>query len=315
MQVVVARDVHQTCKFFTVVFVVVFVPQLDEPHHITHQRAEGGDGTKGAEPHARAEGVQKAEAQDTQLFVQVLHGDGTARTHEVVTAVLQQRIHGHHQKAAESAQQNQEGRGHPDVGDEIQQDHQHAHANAQGHDQGGVFQAHAQACCHRPHRRFLSLEALRSSQSTLAAQYATHPWELRAAFFAVYLAFNQALTALGLSPAQYASVRLLTLAVPVLSAVASFTIWQQYVKTVLVQRQLSARNAELMYLAQHDPLTGLYNRRHFAVEAAADAGQLLSVVAGRREFTGRAVTLPRVPRAPRVHGVAAPTSPKGTLLP
>jgi len=36
--------------------------------------------------------------------------------------------------------------------------------------------------------RFLSLEALRSSQSTLAAQYATHPWELRAAFFAVYLA-------------------------------------------------------------------------------------------------------------------------------
>jgi len=36
--------------------------------------------------------------------------------------------------------------------------------------------------------RFLSLEALRGSQSTLAAQYATHPWELRAAFFAVYLA-------------------------------------------------------------------------------------------------------------------------------
>lgn len=36
--------------------------------------------------------------------------------------------------------------------------------------------------------RFLSLEALRSSQSTLAAQYATHPWELRAAFFAAYLA-------------------------------------------------------------------------------------------------------------------------------
>lgn len=89
-------------------------------------------------------------------------------------------------------------------------------------------------------------------------------------FFGIYLFFNHALMELGLSPAQHASVQLLTLSVPVLSSAVSFMMWRQYVKTVLVQRQLSARNAELMYLAQHDPLTGLYNRRHFTQEAAAE---------------------------------------------
>ncbi len=35
--------------------------------------------------------------------------------------------------------------------------------------------------------RFLSLDALRQSQDALAAQYATNPWALRAAYFAIYV--------------------------------------------------------------------------------------------------------------------------------
>ena len=57
------------------VFVVVFVPQLDEPHHVADQNTKRGDGTESAQAHACAEGVQKAEAQDAQLFIQVLHGN------------------------------------------------------------------------------------------------------------------------------------------------------------------------------------------------------------------------------------------------
>lgn len=89
-------------------------------------------------------------------------------------------------------------------------------------------------------------------------------------FVGVFLFFNHALMQLGLSPAQMTSIRLLTLSAPVLSSMASFTIWHQYVKATLLQRQLSARNAELLYLAQHDVLTGLYNRRHLTQEADAE---------------------------------------------
>lgn len=89
-------------------------------------------------------------------------------------------------------------------------------------------------------------------------------------FVVVFLFFNDALMRLGLDSAHLTSVRLLTLSAPLLSSVASFTIWHQYVKATLLQRQLSARNEELLYLAQHDVLTGLYNRRHLTQEAEAE---------------------------------------------
>ncbi|MBK9348129.1 MAG: GGDEF domain-containing protein [Burkholderiales bacterium] len=89
-------------------------------------------------------------------------------------------------------------------------------------------------------------------------------------FFVVYAFFDHALRRLGLDAVQLDGVRLLSMSVPVMSAVASWTVWQQYVKATLLQRQLSARNAELQYLAQHDMLTGLFNRRHFTHEAQAE---------------------------------------------
>lgn len=89
-------------------------------------------------------------------------------------------------------------------------------------------------------------------------------------FVVVYAFFDHALKRLGLDAVQLDGLRLLSMSVPVLSAVASWTIWQQYVKATLLQRQLTARNAELLYLAQHDMLTGLFNRRHFTHEAEAE---------------------------------------------
>jgi diguanylate cyclase (GGDEF)-like protein len=89
-------------------------------------------------------------------------------------------------------------------------------------------------------------------------------------FFAVYGVFNTALLHMGLGSAQYASLQLITLAVPVLSSVVSTISWRQYVRATLLKRQLSASNAELLYLVQHDALTGLFNRRYFTPEASAE---------------------------------------------
>jgi hypothetical protein len=60
--------------------------------------------------------VERAQRQDAGLLVEVLHRDRAAGAHQVVAAVLQQRVHRHHQEAAQRAQQHQEGRRHPDVG-------------------------------------------------------------------------------------------------------------------------------------------------------------------------------------------------------
>ncbi len=89
-------------------------------------------------------------------------------------------------------------------------------------------------------------------------------------FVGSYLYFQQALGGLGLSPSQLASVQAVSMVIPMLAILTSFTIWRQYVKATLAQRELSARNTELLYLAQHDSLTGLTNRRHFTQEANAE---------------------------------------------
>ncbi len=89
-------------------------------------------------------------------------------------------------------------------------------------------------------------------------------------FIGVYAYFDYALKKMGLDAVQLDGLRLLSMSVPVMLTVASWTVWQQYAKATLLQRQLTARNAELQYLAQHDMLTGLFNRRHFTHEAEAE---------------------------------------------
>lgn len=89
-------------------------------------------------------------------------------------------------------------------------------------------------------------------------------------FFAVAWFFKEGLLRFAMSAEQFATIQLIIWTVPVLSSVVSVMIWQQYVKATLLKRHLSARNAELLYLAQHDVLTGLHNRRYFMQEAMAE---------------------------------------------
>lgn len=104
----------------------------------------------------------------------------------------------------------------------------------------------------------------------LSAMVLLRPGVSVSVFFVVYGFFNAALLHLGLGSAQYASLQLITLTAPILSSVVSTMIWRQYVRATLLKRQLSASNTELLYLVQHDGLTGLYNRRYFTPEATVE---------------------------------------------
>jgi diguanylate cyclase (GGDEF)-like protein len=69
---------------------------------------------------------------------------------------------------------------------------------------------------------------------------------------------------------QRTSVLIIAVVAPALALVASWMNWSQYAKSVLLRRQLRrsnealiAQQQELAFLADHDALTGLYNRREF----------------------------------------------------
>lgn len=75
-------------------------------------------------------------------------------------------------------------------------------------------------------------------------------------------------------PAMLDMARSHSFSATVLSAAASIVMWRQYVTAALLRRQLTLTNQslekkqqELSYLATHDALTGLRNRRAFLQEA------------------------------------------------
>jgi hypothetical protein len=71
--------------------------------------------------------------QDRQVLVEVLHRDRASGAHQVVAAVLQERVHRHHEKAREPADQHHERHREPDVAhsDHHQDDDAHGDADRQ----------------------------------------------------------------------------------------------------------------------------------------------------------------------------------------
>lgn len=85
-----------------------------------------------------------------------------------------------------------------------------------------------------------------------------------------YLAFMHLLGNTPVDPQQLTSLRIVAFVAPALALMTAWMTWSQYSKAVLLRRQLSKSNAalvaqqqELAFLADHDALTGLYNRREF----------------------------------------------------
>lgn len=73
-----------------------------------------------------------------------------------------------------------------------------------------------------------------------------------------------------IDPVQATSVGIIAYVGPALALLASVIVWNQFVRAVVLRRQLSRSNTalvaqqhELAFLADHDTLTGLYNRREF----------------------------------------------------
>ena len=94
-------------------------------------------------------------------------------------------------------------------------------------------------------------------------------WAL-AMFVGTYLVFFQALALTQRDPELLALARSHGLSAVLMSFVASTVMWHQYASAVLLRREivrgnraLACKQSELEYLATHDALTGLYNRREF----------------------------------------------------
>lgn len=89
-------------------------------------------------------------------------------------------------------------------------------------------------------------------------------------FLGTYFVFFQALSLTQPDPGLLALARSHSVSAVLMSVVASAVVWRQFVTAVLLRREitrshqaLADKQAELEYLATHDPLTGLYNRREF----------------------------------------------------
>lgn len=89
-------------------------------------------------------------------------------------------------------------------------------------------------------------------------------------YLLTYMVFAWLLERATVGASQLTSVRILALVAPALALMTSWINWSQYSKAVLLRRQLSRSNEamaaqqhELAFLADHDALTGLYNRREF----------------------------------------------------
>jgi diguanylate cyclase len=89
-------------------------------------------------------------------------------------------------------------------------------------------------------------------------------------FVSAYFGFQWLLSTLPIANLNRDSLNILGLSVALMAMMASIMVWRQYARAVTLQRELSRTNAalvqkqeELAFLAEHDTLTGLLNRRAF----------------------------------------------------
>jgi diguanylate cyclase (GGDEF)-like protein len=91
-----------------------------------------------------------------------------------------------------------------------------------------------------------------------------------ALYLAAYFLFFKALAITQPDPNLLALARSHSVSAVLMSIVASAVVWRQFVTAVLLRREIvrshqavAEKKTELEYLATHDALTGLYNRREF----------------------------------------------------
>ncbi|TXH89778.1 MAG: GGDEF domain-containing protein [Rhodoferax sp.] len=108
------------------------------------------------------------------------------------------------------------------------------------------------------------------------------PLVATAVFAVAYGVLHQALALTQADPAMLAMARSHSFSGTVMSLAASIVMWRQFATATVLRRQLIESNhnlekkqQELSYLATHDPLTGLRNRRAFLLEAEHELSRAL----------------------------------------
>ena len=103
-----------------------------------------------------------------------------------------------------------------------------------------------------------------------------------ALYAAAYALLHQALAWTQADPSMLAMARSHSFSGTVMSLAASIVMWRQFSMATVLRRQLTQSNAalekkqqELSYLATHDALTGLRNRRAFLLEAEHELSRAL----------------------------------------
>lgn len=89
-------------------------------------------------------------------------------------------------------------------------------------------------------------------------------------YLGTYLVFSFMLGGAPINPLHAPSLNIIAVVAPGLALLGSVMVWNQYSSAVMLRRELSrsnialmAQQEELAFLADHDTLTGLYNRREF----------------------------------------------------
>src|SRR5450759_5220582 len=106
IELVVASNPKKMLNLGAMVHTVVCVPAADQPHVDGNHQAKRRDCGKGWQPQAGGPTVGGAKPQNAGLLVEILHCDRAAGAHQIVPAMLQQRVHRNYQETTQGAQQN-----------------------------------------------------------------------------------------------------------------------------------------------------------------------------------------------------------------
>jgi diguanylate cyclase (GGDEF)-like protein len=104
-------------------------------------------------------------------------------------------------------------------------------------------------------------------------------------FLGAYLVFAWMLGHASIPSMHNNSLNIVAFFSPLLALLASVMVWNQFAKGVMLRRQLSrsnqalvAQQRELAFLADHDTLTGLFNRREFMRQAQQELQRAVRAV-------------------------------------
>src|SRR5690242_2806300 len=118
------------------------MPLADKRHDDGDEQTEENDDGINVHLEAHQYGIQSQHGQNAQVFVEILYGNGVSGSHEDVPPVLQERIHGNHEKSRQAADYDQEDKSDPEIAGHRHCHDDDPHGNAEGNHFHRLTQRH-----------------------------------------------------------------------------------------------------------------------------------------------------------------------------